>query len=133
MNESESSPPGPPFVFSYRWTTDFVICRAVGFLFVCSAYRIRGSFVSLIAWGGVIAIAVYPLFLRFGERLGGRPKLAMALLVLIGLALIVPSLKIKSWSDRRSRYRVETERRGAEWEVTGLSATDWCWAPLSSL
>ena len=52
--------------------------------------RIMQPFIDPIVWGGIIAAALYPLFLMFRERvLGGRNKAAATLFTLIALALLL--------------------------------------------
>ena len=53
-------------------------------------YQILRPFISPVVWGIIIAVAVYPLFHRLSQKLGGRRKLtalimALATLVIIGL------------------------------------------------
>jgi predicted PurR-regulated permease PerM len=52
-------------------------------------YSIVAPFVSIVVWGVVISIAIYPLHLQLGARLGGKTKLSSTLLVLVGLLIIV--------------------------------------------
>ena len=89
MNESRDFGRGQQVVLSIHNVGDIVVQLAVGALFVWAAYRILGPFVPLVVWGGVLAIAVYPVFRKLGSRLGGRRKLAATLLVLLGIAIIV--------------------------------------------
>jgi predicted PurR-regulated permease PerM len=82
---------------SSRQVIDIAIRLAVGLVFVVVSYQILAPFVGLIVWGGVIAIAVYPLFSKLVDRLGGRRKIAVSLFVLIGIAIIlVPVLAMSS-------------------------------------
>jgi predicted PurR-regulated permease PerM len=89
MNESKPVPEVQPSALSLRQARDTIVRLAVGFLFVYAAYLILRPFVPLIVWGGVIAIAVYPLFAKLGKRLGGRHKLVATLLVLAAIGIIV--------------------------------------------
>jgi predicted PurR-regulated permease PerM len=89
MGEPISPVASNEVALSSRQVIDIAIRLAVGFTFVVVSYRILAPFVGLIVWGGVIAIAIYPLFSRLVDRLGGRRKLAVTLFVLIGLAIIV--------------------------------------------
>lgn len=58
-------------------------------LIVLWCAQILQPFVGLIAWGAVVAVAVYPLFLKLKSALGGSSKLAVTAVVLISLAVIV--------------------------------------------
>lgn len=55
------------------------------------AYILR-PFISLIVWGGVIAIAFYPVYLKLRRMLGERHKLTVALIVLVGMTIVVVPL-----------------------------------------
>ena len=46
-------------------------------------------FVSLIAWAAIIAIAIHAPFLQLAEKLGGREKLAAALISLASIAIVL--------------------------------------------
>ena len=70
---------------------DIAINLSVLFLIFAWCLQMILPFVSIIAWGGIIAIALYPLFRKLEAALGGRKKTALTLLVLVaGTALIVP-------------------------------------------
>jgi predicted PurR-regulated permease PerM len=64
-------------------------------LMVYWSFRIFQPFVMPVLWAGIIAVAVYPLFLRFEKLLGGKRKLALTLFTLLALAiLIVPTVML---------------------------------------
>ncbi len=64
-------------------------------LMVYWSFLIFKPFMMLVFWAGIIAVAVYPLFLRFEGLLGGKRKLALTLFTLLGLAiLIVPTVML---------------------------------------
>ncbi len=67
------------------------IAIRLGLIFLILAWclYILSPFISLIVWGGIIAVAIYPLFLKFVQTLGGRKKLAFALVAILMLALIL--------------------------------------------
>ena len=52
-------------------------------------FQILTPFLSLIIWGAIIAIAIYPLFTKLLDKLGGKRKLAVTLITLVGIALIL--------------------------------------------
>jgi len=65
------------------------------FLLVLWCFNIVKPFVLLALWGAIMAVAVYPLFVRLQALLGGRRKLAATLITFIALALLVtPSLML---------------------------------------
>jgi predicted PurR-regulated permease PerM len=65
------------------------------FLLVLWCFNIVRPFILLVLWGAILAVAVYPLFVRLQTALGGRRKLAATLITLIALALLViPSVML---------------------------------------
>src|SRR3954466_5856465 len=46
-------------------------------------------FVPILAWSLVLAVALYPVFDLLSRLLGGRPRLAAAILTLINLAIVI--------------------------------------------
>lgn len=65
------------------------------FLIIVLCFQIVRPFISLVAWGLIIAVALYPAHLKLSATLGGRQKLAAAIFVLAGLAiLIVPAINL---------------------------------------
>ena len=66
-------------------------------LLVLWSFAIFRPFAMPVLWAGIIAMAVYPLFLRFEGLLGGKRKLALTLFTLLGLALlIVPTVMLST-------------------------------------
>jgi len=59
------------------------------FLILAWCLQILTPFISLIAWGGIIAVSIYPLFLKLAGKLGGKKKLAVTLIAVISIAAIV--------------------------------------------
>lgn len=54
--------------------------------------RIVAPFISIIVWGMIIAVAVYPLHASLAAKIGDRQKTSATLFVLLGLAmLLVPA------------------------------------------
>jgi predicted PurR-regulated permease PerM len=52
-------------------------------------------FLNPVLWAIIIAVAVYPFYLRFESLLGGRKKLALSLFTMIALAiLIIPTVML---------------------------------------
>ena len=59
----------------------------------CDTFQIVRPFVLPVAWGIIIATAIFPAYRWLGRMMGGRERLAAVVLTLIGLILlIVPSL-----------------------------------------
>ena len=67
----------------------------IGFiaLLLVWSFQIIKPFIMPVLWGIIIAVAVYPLFIKLSKMLGNRTKFASILITLIALAiLIVPSV-----------------------------------------
>ena len=62
-------------------------------LLVLLCFRIVSPFLTIVMWGLIISVAVYPAHVSLTQRLGGREKLSATIIILIGLAIIiVPTL-----------------------------------------
>ncbi len=68
---------------------EIAIRLALIFLILAWCLHILTPFISIIAWGGIIAVAVYPPFQKLVEKLGGRKKLAVILIAILGVAVIL--------------------------------------------
>ena len=76
---------------------EIAIRLALIFLILAWCLHILTPFISIIAWGGIIAVAVYPPFQKLVEKLGGRKKLAVILIAIIGVAVILgPIISLSS-------------------------------------
>jgi predicted PurR-regulated permease PerM len=104
-------------VLSNRQIIDIGVQIAVGAVFVIASFRILAPFVTLIAWGGVLAIAVYPLFQKTERRLGGRRKLTVTLFVLTGIALVVVPVFMMSTSLYESAHDLSEQAEEGTLEV----------------
>jgi predicted PurR-regulated permease PerM len=68
---------------------DVAIRLALIALVVASSLKIFGPFIPTLVWGGVVAIALYPIFLKLEGWVGGKKKLAGGLFIAITLALVL--------------------------------------------
>lgn len=85
MNNASSSSP-------VRQAIEIAVYLGLIALIVAWCLHILSPFISLLAWGAIIAISIYPLHTRLVDALGGRKKLAVALIAVTGLAVVlVPS------------------------------------------
>ena len=58
-------------------------------------FLILKPFISLLVWGIIIAVAIYPLHIRLTAILGNRPKVAAAIMSIAALLIIIfPSIKL---------------------------------------
>ena len=74
----------------------FAAAIQIGLIFLLASWclMIIKPFVGLVAWAAIIAVAIFPLFKKLAGKLGGREKLAAALIVLIGLSILL----VPAWS-----------------------------------
>lgn len=76
-------------------------------------FNILRPFIMPVLWGAIIAVAIYPLFVRFSAAVGGRRKLAATVLTLCGLVLLItPTVMISDSAIENSRALVEQSRAG---------------------
>ncbi len=57
-------------------------------------FEIIRPFLDVLLWGGILAIALYPVYGWLRQRLGGRSKLAALLLTLVGVLLLVGPISL---------------------------------------
>jgi predicted PurR-regulated permease PerM len=74
--------------FQKNMMTSFIQIAALAIL-VTYCVIIIGPFAGLAIWGVVMAIAVYPLFLKLAGMLGKRQKLTATLFIIFGLAAVL--------------------------------------------
>ncbi len=60
----------------------------LGFL-AYTCYQIVSPFLELVVWGAVLAVAVYPIYLKLVPRLGGREGMTATLMVIVTLLLLI--------------------------------------------
>jgi len=75
------------------------IAIRLGLIFLILAWclQILTPFISIVAWGAIIAVAIYNPYLKLAEKLGGRKKLAVTLIAVMGIAIIVvPIISLSS-------------------------------------
>jgi len=94
-------------------------------------FKIISPFIIPVMWGVIIAVAIYPLFLKLKAMLGGNNKLAATVYTLVALAmLITPTVMIsnsviESSSIISERYEAGTldipppNDRVKEWPLVG--------------
>lgn len=93
MSDSVSIQPNP----TMRPIIEISVRLLVIGIFLFWSFLIISPFVNPIIWASVIAVAIYPVFLKISGWMGGRAKLAVALLTLLALALIlIPGLMMAS-------------------------------------
>jgi len=75
-------------MFQRNMMTSFIQIAALFFL-VSYCLTIVGPFTSLIIWGLVLAVAIFPLHLKLTSALGGNEKMAAVVMIIIGLTIVV--------------------------------------------
>ncbi len=86
MQNSNSS--AEDATFQRNMMTSFIQIAALVVL-INYCLVITGPFVSLVIWGLVLAVAIFPLHLKLASALGGNEKIAATTMILIGLVLVV--------------------------------------------
>ena len=112
--------------FQKNALASFVQIAAVVILFVW-CFRIVAPFISVILWGLIISVALYPLHLALSARLGGRQKLSATIFVLAGLSiLLVPAYILTDSSVTALRTVGQQLNAGAvEISPPDESVADW--------
>ena len=75
------------------------IAIRLGLIFLILAWclQILTPFIGLVAWGAIIAVAIYKPFLKLVEKLGGRKKLAVTLIAVVSIAaILIPVISLSS-------------------------------------
>jgi len=89
MNSSENSPTSLAIEIAIR--------LGVIFLILAWCLQILTPFIGLVAWGAIIAVAIYKPFLKLVDKLGGRKKLAVTLIAAGSIAaILVPVISLSS-------------------------------------
>ncbi len=68
---------------------DIAVRLSILGLFAYFALGLLSPFLSVLLWSIVLSVALFPAFSWLRDRLGGRAKLAAAVLTLVGLAIVV--------------------------------------------
>jgi predicted PurR-regulated permease PerM len=102
-------------------------------------YQVFSPFLTLMAWSIILAVTLYPLHQWLARRIGGRPGLASAMLVLVGVLVIVTptALLMNSLADsvrhfigavQHNTLAIPAPREGvAQWPIVGRKIHD-TWA-----
>jgi predicted PurR-regulated permease PerM len=97
----------------HRRAIEAAIRIGLVFLLVLWCFNIVKPFILLVLWGAIIAVAVYPLFIKLHSMLGGRQKLAATLMTLIALAMLVtPSVMLSESAIENSHTLAKQIKEG---------------------
>ena len=86
MTTTSSSTPEDSFTKNFM---DVAIRFGVLVLWASWCFKITRPFLDVIVWGIIIAVAIHPAYKRVTSLLGGRPKLAAALVTIALLLILV--------------------------------------------
>lgn len=76
-----------------RIAIDLVLKVGLLLLVIYLCYRILSPFISIVVWGMIIAVILFPLFTKLSGWLGKRHKLSSILIMLVALLLLtLPSI-----------------------------------------
>ena len=92
MNTTENLPNNPT-----TQAIEIAIRLGVIFLILSWCLVILSPFISIVAWGAIIATSIYKPFIKLVDKLGGRKKLALTLITVISIAaILVPVILLSS-------------------------------------
>jgi len=76
---------------------EIAIRLGVIFLILAWCLQILSPFIGVVAWGAIIAVAIYKPFLKLVEKLGGRKKLAVTLIAVLSIAaILIPVISLST-------------------------------------
>jgi predicted PurR-regulated permease PerM len=78
---------------SVRQAIEIAVNLGLILIIVAWCVQVLSPFASLLAWGAIIAISVYPLFEKLRNGLGGSNRWAVAIFAAIGLGVVI----VPSW------------------------------------
>jgi len=80
---------------AYRRTLETALHLAVVALLVVYCFRVARPFIQPLVWGGILAIAIHPVYRKLRDGMGGRAGLSATLLAVASLLLLtVPAALI---------------------------------------
>ncbi|MGB5180024.1 MAG: AI-2E family transporter [Gammaproteobacteria bacterium] len=96
-------------------------------LLVLWCFNIVRPFIMPVLWGAIMAVAIYPLYVKAYHKLGGREKLTAVLIDLVALAiLIVPAVMLTgSLIDGTQQLAAEYEAGTLTIPPPSESVKDW--------
>ena len=113
------------------------------FLLALWCFRLVSPFVTIVVWGVIISVALYPAHQSLTAKLNGRSKTSSALLVLVGLAIVIVPTWLLAESSMDALHYVAAEFEDgqvsisppdasvAEWPLIGERVYDF-WAIAAS-
>lgn len=107
--------------------TDFVVRLGFLALFAWWSLELVSPFVPIVIWAVLLAVALYPLYAALARRLGGRPRLAAAIVTLAALATILGPVSLLAGSLADSAHWLAAGLRTGAFRVPPPPAElgDW--------
>ena len=96
-------------------------------LLVLWCFNIIKPFIMLVLWGAIIAVAVYPLFVKLTAALAGRRKSAATLMTLCALAILVAPAVMLTDSAIENSQQVAQQLRDGTLTIPPPSAKVQSW------
>ena len=96
-------------------------------LLVVMCFRIIAPFLSIVVWGMIIAVALYPLHLKLSGALGGREKLSSTIFVLVALSILLVPAYILTESSLHTFKSVGAQLQDGSVEISppNPSVAEW--------
>jgi predicted PurR-regulated permease PerM len=112
--------------FQKNAMASFIQIGALALLLVW-CFRILSPFLGLVMWALIIAVAIYPLHVSLTARLGGREKLAAAVFVLVGMAILIVPTYLTMGSSISGLTSVGTDLKAGNVTIPAPdpSVADW--------
>ncbi len=114
---SQEGPSGQNGQHYVKIAIDLILKIGSLFLVVYLCFRILQPFISILIWGLVIAVILFPVFQKLNEWFGDRLKLSSLILTLVLMAILVlPSIWLVNQLIEGIRYLAEN-MEGFNWEI----------------
>lgn len=112
--------------FQRNMMTSFIQIAALVVL-VTFSIQIIGPFTSIVIWGIVLSVALYPLHLKLAAALGGNARLSSVAITLIGLAVVIGPAWVTSLSvvDSVSSFVSEVRAGTARVPTPSEDVAEW--------
>ncbi len=90
-------------------------------------FEIIAPFISIVLWGAIIAVALYPVHVKLSGSLGGREKLSSTIFVLLALAILLVPSYILTDSSVHALKSVGAQLKTGEVSISppNESVADW--------
>jgi predicted PurR-regulated permease PerM len=110
-----------------RMAIEIAVYLLLIFAILSWCLQILMPFVSFLAWGTIIAVAMHTPFLRLRDALGGRNKLAVLVFVVLGLAtILIPAWMFAgSMLDSAQEFRSNLESGQFDIPPPNESVREW--------